>query len=94
MARPRERKHRLVEDVRCVVEELAQTRALVDFLLGHVKRLSDACIASDDVRTRCCGFDYRLAIVKRFEEAPSWASDRALAQGIHERPPRVDPTPT
>ncbi len=83
MAKSREQpEHRALIEVRQLVAELAEARVLIDHLMAHVKRLSDACCDSLDPRTRDIGLEYRTAGVLKRPDAP-------LATLIRAGPPPV-----
>ncbi len=70
--------HRAVTEVELLVAELAESRRLIEYLVDHVRRLGDACIASQDPQTRAIGLDYRCAAVRRLGyDSATWASDMA-----------------
>jgi hypothetical protein len=73
---PASREHPAVDQVRQLADQLAEAQALIEYLLVHVRRLSDACCNSGDERTRDIGLDYRTAAIRRTTAAglpPNWA---------------------
>jgi hypothetical protein len=68
--------HPVVRQVQQLADELAESQALVAYLLVHVRRLCDACCNSGDERTRVIGLDYRTCAIRRTTAAgvdPDWA---------------------
>jgi hypothetical protein len=68
--------HPVVDQVRLLADQLVEARALIDYLLTHVRRLADACRYSSDERLRDLALDYRDAALRRTTAAgmdPDWA---------------------
>jgi hypothetical protein len=77
-----EREHRAVTEGRLLAAELAETRALVEFLLGHVRRLVDAAACSPDGSTRDIAVQYRTVAVSRVQAGPEWCWPLLIARPL------------
>jgi hypothetical protein len=78
--------HRAVLETRLLAEELEQTRALVEFLLGHFKRLVDAAACSPDRNTRDVALQYRTVAMQRVQQGPEWCWALLVARPIEALP--------